>query len=103
LFSGDLQGLSAETLGEVATSISEKPADVSASGSAATLVAVLVHSGLVASNREAREHLQSGAISINGWKPTQDCPVADVVGKAVHGWLIMRRGKKTVVAARVVQ
>ena len=59
-----------------------------------TLLQALVESGLASSNREARQFLQSGAVSVNGEKVT-DMNFLMTKENAIEGkFIVIRRGKK---------
>jgi len=94
LFSGDVASLPEATLREVFAEVpsSEHPKATLEGG--VDLVPLLVETGLARSNREAREFLENGSVSVNGRKvaPDDRLSTADLL----HGSMIaLRRGKKT--------
>lgn len=95
LFSGDIAGLDEATLREVFAEIpsSDHPkADLEGEG--VDLVQALTAADLAKSNREAREFLANGSVTVNGRKvgPEHRLTTADLL----HGSMIaLRRGKKT--------
>ncbi|MFG0283523.1 MAG: tyrosine--tRNA ligase, partial [Phycisphaerales bacterium JB039] len=95
LFSGDVAHLDEATLRDVFAEVPSSDHDAGArAGEGRDLVTVLRDSGVATSNREARELLASGSISVNGRKvgPEDRLTAADLL----HGSLIaIRRGKKT--------
>jgi tyrosyl-tRNA synthetase len=95
LFSGDITGLDEATLREVFAEIpsSDHPkADLEGEG--LDLVRALTACGLASSNREAREFLGAGSITVNGRKvaPDDRLTTADLLPGAM---IALRRGKKT--------
>lgn len=95
LFSGDVASLPLATLEEVFASVpsSEHPKQL-LEGQGAALVDVLAQTSLAKSKTEARQHLSTGAVTLNGAKVGEaDRLTAD---KLLHGSLaLLRRGKKT--------
>ncbi len=95
LFSGDIGSLDERTLAEVLANVpSSDHAKSDLAGEGADPVALLVKTELAKSNREAREFLGNGSVSVNGTKIGPD----DRVGEShlLHGSLIaLRRGKKS--------
>jgi tyrosyl-tRNA synthetase len=59
-----------------------------------TLIECLVESKLASSNREAREFISSGAVSVNNEKITDLSYTMDKATKAYGSYIILRRGKK---------
>src|SRR5690606_16615015 len=95
LFSGDIAGLDEATLREVFAEVesSDHP-KASLEGEGLDLVAALTACQLAKSNREAREFLSSGSISVNGRKVGPGDRLS--TGDLLHGSMIaLRRGKKT--------
>ncbi len=89
LFRGDFSNLDLdayETLEKVLDKVSIKDED--------TLVDVLVHSHLASSNREAREFILSGAVSVNGEKISDILYTMNHTTKAFGKYALVRRGKK---------
>lgn len=102
LFSGDVAGLDAATIAEIAAGLPSPPVELASTGPAeGGLARLLVDAGAAASNREAREFLQAGSVQVNGAKISHDTAVADVLARAVGGYLLIRRGKKSWHAVRV--
>ncbi|MEQ8770878.1 MAG: tyrosine--tRNA ligase [Phycisphaerales bacterium] len=95
LFSGDIGSLDERTLTEVLANVpSSDHAKADLAGEGADPVALLVTTGLAKSNREAREFLSNGSVSVNGEKIGPDDRIAE--GRLLHGSLIaLRRGKKS--------
>lgn len=92
LFSGDLASLSRELLIEVLAAV---PASdhLKASLEGTDLVALLVETGLAKSNREAREFIASGSVSINAQKADEGRTLSS--SDLLHNEIIaIRRGKK---------
>lgn len=89
LFSGDFSKLDQDayhTLERVLDKVMIKNED--------TIVEVLVKSNLSSSNREAREFVLSGAVSINGKKITDILYTMRDTTKAFDQYALIRRGKK---------
>ncbi len=95
LFSGDVSGLSGQLINEVfrgAPSSSHSLELLSESGLG--IVELLVKSGVAKSKREARQHVSSGAISINGKRISDDYRLTQK--ELLEGDIaLIRRGKKT--------
>ena len=88
LFSGDIKSLTAK---EIEMGFNDLPS-INANGQ--TLIGALVEAGLASSNREARQFIQSGAVSVNGDKATDMNLVMDS-SVAIEGkFIVLRRGKK---------
>jgi len=95
LFSGDIKSLSAK---EIEMGFGDLPS-IKAEGQ--TLLQALVEAGLASSNREARQFLQSGAVSVNGEKVT-DMNFLMVKENAIEGkFIVIRRGKKLYALVRI--
>lgn len=94
LFSGDIAGLDARTLQEVLSDVPSSNRDrADLSGDGADPVAVLKETGLAASNREAREFIANGSVSVNGVKLAEGDRLTE--SSLLHGSLMaVRRGKK---------
>ncbi len=94
LFSGDLSGLDEATLGEVFADVpSSTHSKADLEGEGVDPVALLKTVGLASSNREAREFLSSGSVSINGEKIGVETRL--VSSHLLHGSVMaIRRGKK---------
>ena len=95
LFSGDIKSLSAR---EIEMGFGDLPS-IQANGQ--TLLQALVEAGLASSNREARQFLQSGAVSVNGEKVT-DMNFLMTKENAIEGkFIVIRRGKKLYALIRI--
>ena len=102
LFGGEVKILDERTLSEVFADVphSEHPSSL-LEGDGMPLVDLLAQTTLASSKREARQHLQSGAVAVNGQRVGLDHRVtrADLL----HGARIMlRRGKRQWHATRFV-
>jgi tyrosyl-tRNA synthetase len=95
---GDLAGLDAATLG---AAVQELPTvDVRVGD---PLVDVLAGSGLVASKGAARRAIAEGGASVNNTKVTDEAQVL-TAEDLLHGrWAVLRRGKRTLAVARLVE
>lgn len=94
LFSGEIAGLDEATLAEVFADVpsSEHPRS-SLEGGGLDPVELLKSTALAASNREAREFLANGSVSVNGEKITPDTRLT--TAHLLHGSVMaVRRGKK---------
>ena len=94
LFSGEISGLDEATLREVFREVpSSEHAKAELSGDGMDAVELLKATGLATSNREAREFIGNGSVSVNGRKLTDGEAVTEA--DLLHGSLIaLRRGKK---------
>lgn len=103
LFTGELRGLSVEMLGEVlAAAPTREESRERLAGEGLPLVDALVElTSLAKSKREAREHLDKGAITLNGEKVgSADRLTAE---RLLHGSIAaLRRGKTTWQVVRFV-
>ena len=88
LFSGDIKSLTAK---EIEMGFNDLPS-IEANGQ--TLINALVEAKLAASNREARQFIQSGAVSVNGDKVTDMNLVMDKTNAIEGKFIVLRRGKK---------
>ncbi len=94
LFSGDLRSLDERSLRDVFAEVPRSThARVSLDGDGASLLELLPQTTLAASKREAREHLQNGAISVNGEKASLDRALT-AKDLLPGGVVLLRRGKK---------
>ena len=103
LFSGDLRGLDARSLREVAADLpsSEVPA-AQLAGEGLALVDLLPTTTLAASKREAREFLAAGAVSVNGEKAAAEGRLT--AAHLLHGEVaLLKRGKKLWHAVRAAR
>lgn len=94
LFSGEVAGLPEATLREVFGAVPSTDEDRGLlAGEGMSIVEVLARTTLVKSKREAREHVQSGSISVNGVKVDADYRLT--AERLLHGSMsAIRRGKK---------
>ncbi|MEM9372548.1 MAG: tyrosine--tRNA ligase [Planctomycetota bacterium] len=94
LFSGDIASLDEQTLREVLADVPSSEKDrADLVGDGYNPVELLKEVGLASSNREAREFIANGSVSINGTKLAPDTPLTEV--HLLHGSLMaIRRGKK---------
>ncbi|MET0342296.1 MAG: tyrosine--tRNA ligase [Polyangiales bacterium] len=94
LFQGDVRALDERLLDEVLADVpSTEHGRSQLDGEGVALLDVLAQTTLVSSKREARQFLESGAVSVNGQKAllTRKLTSADLVhGKAI----LLKRGKK---------
>jgi tyrosyl-tRNA synthetase len=94
LFSGDVRQLDGAMLEEVFADVphSTHP-KAQLEGEGASLIEVLAQTTLASSKREAREHLTSGAISVNGQRAEVERRLRS--GDLLHGrTILLKRGKK---------
>jgi tyrosyl-tRNA synthetase len=94
LFSGDIAGLDEPTLLEVLADVpSSEHAKADLEGDGLDPIDLLKRTGLASSNREAREFLANGSVSVNGAKIDADTRLTG--DHLLHGSLLaVRRGKK---------
>jgi tyrosyl-tRNA synthetase len=94
LFSGDVSGLDADSLGQVFHDAPSSQHDKSSlSGQGADLVELLARAGVASSKREARQLLESGAISVNGQRVGLEHRLKDA--ELLHDSMaLVRRGRK---------
>jgi len=94
LFSGEVAGLDEASMREVFADVpSSEHAAADLDGGGVDPVALLKETGLASSNREAREFLANGSVSINGEKIDADTRVSRT--HLLHGSVMaIRRGKK---------
>jgi tyrosyl-tRNA synthetase len=100
LFDGDVQGLSATMLEDVFADVPHSQHDKNMlSGEGAPLLDFLTGTTLAASKREARQFLESGAVTINGHKA--ELARRLTTHDLLHGQaILLRRGKKSWHVAR---
>ncbi|MCR5112407.1 MAG: tyrosine--tRNA ligase [Acholeplasmatales bacterium] len=89
LFSGDIKSLTAD---QIEMGFNGLPEIEGAADK--TLLQALVETKLAGSNREARQFLQSGAVSVNGDKVTDMNMVMDASNAIEGRYIVIRRGKK---------
>jgi len=93
LFSGDIASLDEATLAEVFANIPSSEHAIGDLDAGVDPVEILKATGLASSNREAREFLANGSVSVNGEKIDADTRLTRV--HLLHGSMIaIRRGKK---------
>jgi tyrosyl-tRNA synthetase len=94
LFSGDVRALPADLLSEVFADVPHTLHAKSAlAGEGTTLVDLLPQTKLASSKREARQFLESGAVSVNGDKAGIERRLTSA--DLLHGQtILLRRGKK---------
>lgn len=90
LFSGNVRELSRE---EVEEAFKDVPSTEVANAEL-SLVDLLVETKAAPSKRQARQDIESGAVSVNGEKVTQVDATAAGLGRIGGDYLILRRGKK---------
>ncbi|MEY2933190.1 MAG: hypothetical protein RL033_3939, partial [Pseudomonadota bacterium] len=100
LFSGDVSGLDAVSLAQV---FEDAPASQHSKellgGGGLEILELLIATKLVSSKREARQMLESGAISLNGARVALDHRLTEA--DLLHGSVsLLRRGKKSWHVAR---
>ena len=94
LFSGDVSGLDADSLAQVFHDApSSQHAKAELAGEGAELIELLVRASVASSKREARQLLESGAISLNGQKVGLERRLLEA--DLLHGTVaLLRRGRK---------
>ncbi|KRM02337.1 tyrosine--tRNA ligase [Limosilactobacillus gastricus] len=97
LFSGDIQAL---TTTELEQAFNGTPS-VDVPASPQNIVDWLVEYGIEPSKRQAREDVQNGAIRINGEKVTDLEALVDPSAKFDGKYVVVRRGKKNYILAKV--
>jgi tyrosyl-tRNA synthetase len=102
LFGGNVRALDERTLGEVFADVPHSEhAKVDLAGEGVALIDLLATTTLASSKREARQFLQSGAISVNGEKVSAEHRLHEQ--DLLHGTrILLRRGKKQWHATRWV-
>lgn len=103
LFSGNVRELSLPMLLEAfAAAPSSDLARERLAGDGIDLVDVLVEAGVAKSKREARQFIESGAVSVNGDKVGEGFSLTE--GALLHGHVaLIRRGKKTWHMCRILE
>lgn len=101
LFSGEVRGLDAATLGAIADDLGgiERSRDAFAAAESPTIGGLLRELGLASSNREVREFIGGGAVRLNGDPVAEDRPLTteDILA---GGFTLLRRGRKNWAAVR---
>lgn len=94
LFSGDISALDEQTMLEVFADVpSTSHARSDLGGEGVDMVGLLKACDLASSNREAREFLGNGSVSVNGDKIDADTRLTEA--HLLHGsFIAIRRGKK---------
>lgn len=97
LFSGDVTKLSESELVEA---LSDMPTTVISGGEARGLIDLLIEIGAAPSRRQAKQDIESGAVSVNGEKLTSiDAQIGDA--HKLHGkYAVIKRGKKNYYLAK---
>jgi tyrosyl-tRNA synthetase len=95
LFSGEVRGLDAATLGAIADDLGAvaRSRDELATAEPPTVGTMLKDLGLASSNREVREFIGGGAVRVNGEPVTEDRAMTaeDILD---GGYTLIRRGRK---------
>ncbi len=93
LFSGDIASLDQQTMLEVFASIPTTDHAKADLADGVDMVEMLKSTGLASSNREARDFLKEGSVSINGQKIDSDTKITE--SNLLHSsFIAIRRGKK---------
>ncbi len=93
LFSGEIGTLDQQTMLEVFASVPTTDHAKADFGDGLDMVEMLKSTGLASSNREARDFLKEGSVSINGQKIDGDTKITE--SHLLHGsFIAIRRGKK---------
>jgi tyrosyl-tRNA synthetase len=90
LFSGNIQEL---TRSEIEEAFKDVPSTTLEQADMA-LVDLLISVGAAPSKRQARQDIESGAVTVNGIRITQVEAIASELGKLGESYMIVRRGKK---------
>ncbi|OCT17217.1 tyrosine--tRNA ligase [Paenibacillus pectinilyticus] len=90
LFSGDIQSLSRA---EIEEAFKDVPSTTLAEDDVA-LIDLLISVGAAPSKRQARQDIESGAVTVNGVKVTDLEATTNQLGRLGDSYLIIRRGKK---------
>ena len=96
---GDLRELSAATLDAV---MAEAPTGELRLGEGATIVDLLVSSGLVESKSAGRRTVKEGGAYVNNVKVTDEAWQPTAADLLEGGWLVLRRGKRHTAGVRLV-
>ncbi|HEY0805029.1 MAG TPA: tyrosine--tRNA ligase [Pseudonocardiaceae bacterium] len=97
---GELRELSAATL---AAAMAEAPTGEARLGDGATIVDLLVTSGLVDSKSAGRRTVKEGGAYVNNIKITDDAWQPTGTDLLDGGWLVLRRGKRHTAGVRLVR
>jgi tyrosyl-tRNA synthetase len=92
----DLAALGADTLGAAL----EEAGSVTVPGEVPTIAALLQQTGLVSSLSEARRTVKEGGAYLNNERVTDADAVPDAGAWLPGGWLVLRRGKRSVAGVR---
>jgi tyrosyl-tRNA synthetase len=92
----DLGALGADTLGAAL----EEAGSVTVSGEVPTIAALLQQTGLVSSLSEARRTVKEGGAYLNNERVTDAEAVPDESAWLPGGWLVLRRGKRSIAGVR---
>jgi tyrosyl-tRNA synthetase len=96
---GDLRELSASTLASV---MAEAPTGEGRLGDGATVVDLLVASGLADSKSAGRRAVKEGGAYVNNVKVTDEAWQPSAADLLEGGWLVLRRGKRHTAGVRLV-
>lgn len=96
---GELRELSAATL---AAAMAEAPTGQARLGDGATIVDLLVTSGLVDSKSAGRRAVKEGGAYVNNIKVTDEAWQPTAADLLDGGWLVLRRGKRHTAGVRLV-
>ncbi|HEX5403657.1 MAG TPA: tyrosine--tRNA ligase [Pseudonocardiaceae bacterium] len=96
---GDLRELSASTLASV---MAEAPTGEARLGDGATVVDLLVTSGLVDSKSAGRRTVKEGGAYVNNVKVSDEAWQPTAADLLEGGWLVLRRGKRHTAGVRLV-
>jgi tyrosyl-tRNA synthetase len=99
LFSGNVQELTQTELEEAFKDVPSTTVEDLEMG----LVDLLVTAGAAPSKRQARQDIESGAVTVNGTKVTEIEKKASELGRIGGAHIIIRRGKKNYFLVRVPQ
>jgi tyrosyl-tRNA synthetase len=94
----DLGALGADTLGAAL----EEAGSVTVSGEVPTIAALLQQTGLVSSLSEARRTVKEGGAYLNNERVTDAEAAPDESAWLPGGWLVLRRGKRSIAGVRRV-
>jgi tyrosyl-tRNA synthetase len=98
--SGDLHQVPADTLDAALRETDF--AELSVSSDGATVVDLMVAAGLAPSKGAARRTVAEGGASVNNERVTDDQAVFTTADALVGGWLVVRRGRRSVAGVRLV-
>ncbi len=99
--SGDLRDVASATLDAALRETRHAELEL-APGQSASVVDVLVASGLAASRGAARRTIAEGAASVNNLRITDDDAAFGAGDCLTGGWLVVRRGRRSVAGVRLL-